>query len=98
MSALLLYPVLNFSFMVSFAFQHLVPAMLVRKVVSLCFNLRLIPKSANLAFPIISITNRNFKLKKKKGFKCINHISLTPTNQDILGFDVSMEHFGLLIM
>ncbi len=57
MSELLLYPVLASSSMVSFAFQHLVPAMLVRKVVSLCFSRRLMPKSANLAFPFMSVTN-----------------------------------------
>ncbi len=54
MSELLLYPVLVSSSMVSFAFQNLVPAMLVRKVVWLRFNRRLMPKSANLAFPFMS--------------------------------------------
>jgi len=71
MSELLLYPVLTFSLIVSFAFQHLVPAILVRMVVSPCFSRRLMPKSANLAFPFMSVTNgKSTLLQNSRGKIC----------------------------
>ncbi len=61
------------------------------------------PKSANMAFPFMSGKQRKSTdiLKNKLSFdKSIKHgnFGLAPTNQDILGFDVSMEHFGLLVV